>query len=136
MVKVLRNYGDLVIINSFASEHQEPWFMMGRGYMLHPMQVQDYCTRASRFGLCQLPNADGPSELTNRADGVSVVPLQTRARNQFNDVFHLMVCARIIIPSGFLFIRLGSSRDLPGSSSIDFPLSCHIQAPAKTSTST
>jgi hypothetical protein len=49
MVKVLRNYGDLVIINSFASEHQEPWFMMGRrrrGYMLHPMQVQDYCTRA------------------------------------------------------------------------------------------
>lgn len=80
MVKLLRNYGDLVIINSFASEHQEPWFMMGqcrRGYMLHPIQVQDYCTRASRFGLCQLPNADGPSELTNRADGVSVVSTPT-----------------------------------------------------------
>jgi hypothetical protein len=27
-------------------------------------------------------NTDGPSELTNRADGVSAVPLQTRARNQ------------------------------------------------------
>jgi len=34
------------------------------------------------------------SELTNRADGISAVPLQTRARNQY--VSHLMECARII----------------------------------------
>jgi hypothetical protein len=36
----------------------------------------------------------------------------------------------------FLFIRLGSSRDFPASSSIDFPLSCYMRAAARASTST
>jgi hypothetical protein len=104
-------------------------------------------------------DTDGPSELTNRADGVSAVPLQTRTRNQFNDVSRLMECARTIIPSflrpvhflaprvnvtnlvyhrnnfWFLFIRLVISRDLSSSSPIDFQ-SRHMRARAKTSTST
>jgi hypothetical protein len=77
------------------------------------------------------------------------------------NVSHLMECARIITPVTlnhplflppvhflaphaketipvhhrskvwFLFIRLGSSRDFPASSSIDFPVSCYMRAPVE-----
>ena len=48
---------------------------------LHPMRAQDYVRALQGLACASFRNTDGPSELTNRADGLSAIPLQTRARN-------------------------------------------------------